>query len=499
MSSPSLGQVKQLSLWAALSSLGYVFWVIGAMEMVERLAYFGVKTVAALYATDPVSAGGLGVDMGEFGTLLMVWALLQTFVPALTGGLSDRYGYKQTIFVSTLIKIAGYLTMAFWGSYWGFFAGAILLAVGTGVFKPGIQGSLVRATAAENSSMAWGVFYQVINIGGFLGPLVAGLMRKMAWENVFFSCAAIVSLNLVLIFAYREPKAMGDAKAPKEALIGASLRELRKPVLWVYLLIFSGFWFMFSALFDVLPVHIDEWVYTEDIVASLLGEGQSAGQILSFFVILSEDGKRIQPEGLLNVNAGLIMVACFVFAYMSGRMRATTSMVTGTLLASGALFLIGQTQAGWWMVGAISVFSVGEMLASPKFSEFIGNIAPADKKAMYLGFSQLPPAIGWTLEGKLGPWLYGEFASKEAFSREMLLKNELLSEGQIDAIPQGEAFSTLVELSGQSARSLTSELYQLHDVSLVWDVLASVGLLTAVALYFYGRWLLRLGRTVNED
>ena len=31
---------------------------------------------------------------------------------------------------------------------------------------------------------------------------------------------------------------------------------------------------------------------------------------------------------------------------------------------------------------------------------------PADKKAMYLGFSQIPVAIGWTLEGKLGPSLY---------------------------------------------------------------------------------------------
>ena len=33
----ALQDVKQLGLIAALSSLSYVFWVVGGMEMVERL------------------------------------------------------------------------------------------------------------------------------------------------------------------------------------------------------------------------------------------------------------------------------------------------------------------------------------------------------------------------------------------------------------------------------------------------------------------------------
>ena len=47
----ALQDVKQLGLFAAICSLGYVFWIVGAMEMVERLAFYGVKAVAALYAT----------------------------------------------------------------------------------------------------------------------------------------------------------------------------------------------------------------------------------------------------------------------------------------------------------------------------------------------------------------------------------------------------------------------------------------------------------------
>ena len=38
-SETTLADVKQLGLWASLASLSYVFWIVGGMEIVERLAY----------------------------------------------------------------------------------------------------------------------------------------------------------------------------------------------------------------------------------------------------------------------------------------------------------------------------------------------------------------------------------------------------------------------------------------------------------------------------
>src|SRR5580765_8234297 len=124
----TLADVKQLGVGAAIASLSYVFWCVGGMEMVERLAYYGVRTVATLYATRPASQGALGVTMTTFGTLLLCWNLVQSLVPVFTGGLSDRYGYKETIFASTILKSFGYLVMAWFHSYTGFFCGALLLA-----------------------------------------------------------------------------------------------------------------------------------------------------------------------------------------------------------------------------------------------------------------------------------------------------------------------------------------------------------------------------------
>jgi len=531
--STSFQDVKQLGLVAAVMSLGYVFWVLGGMEMIERLAYYGVKAVAAIYATDPVSDGGLGVTPTQFGTLLMVWAFVQTFLPVLTGGLSDRYGYKETIFVSTVVKIIGYLLMAWFPTYWGFFGGAIVLATGTAIFKPGIQGTLVKTTNRYNSSVAWGIFYQTVNIGGFLGPLVAGLLRKMEWTYVFYACAGIISINFLLLLTYREVnkderlernRLVREGLIERPDLLRESIRELVKPHVWTYLLLFSGFWFMFNALFDVLPLHIDDWVDTSDIIATLFHGGRSENAIVNFFVITNEDGTAIEPEGMLNINAGLIMTTCFFFAWISGKMRATTSMVVGTLFSSSAMFLIGWSTLGWAVLAAIAIFSIGEMLSSPKFSEFIGNFAPPDKKAMYLGFSQMPLAIGWTLEAQIAPVLYDRSASKDRLSRTELLERmdagtttlpppaeiEALvantdvsmeelralhvddAKAFVDTLPQGEAFDWLVVLTGDTPAAMTELLYTTNNIGLVWYVLGGIGIVTAIGIWQYGRWILTL-------
>ncbi|GAA5187611.1 MFS transporter [Ferrimonas gelatinilytica] len=496
-SSNDLTEVKQLGLWASIASLSYVFWLVGGMELIERLAYYGVKSSAALYAQAPASAGGLGITMGDFGIILMVWALLQTFIPVFTGGVSDRIGYKETIFLSTVMKIGGYLLMAFFPSFWGFMAGAVLLASGTGVFKPGIQGTLVLATRRDNSSMAWGIFYQTVNIGGFLGPLMAVHLRQLAWENVFFACAAIISLNFLLLLTYKEPgkaeRLARQARIKSGELTQTPLwrdawQELKKPVVFWYMIVFSGFWFLFNALFDVLPVHISEWVDTSVIVRDLFGPEGTQNGIAQFWLGLDNSGTRVMPEGMLNLNAGMIMTSCFLVAALTARFRITSAMVAGALASIAAFLIIGSSNFAWAMVFAIALFSLGEMMISPKKNEFMGNIAPVGKKAMYLGFVMLPQGIGWGLEGYWGPKLYEIYASKETFSRQMLAQ-EGLTPDAIAAIPHGEAFTTLVQVSGQSAQVLTQTLYEMHNIGFAWYLIAAIGSFSALGILLYGRWL----------
>lgn len=491
--------VEQLRTFAALASLGYVFWVCGGMEMVERLAYYGVRQVSGLYATDAVSHGGLGLVASDLGIIFGVWAVVQTFVPVFTGGISDRIGYKVTIFASTIIKILGYLTMAWFASFWGFMAGAVILAFGTGIFKPGIQATIVKSTNRRNSSMAWGAFYQTVNIGAFIGPIVAAQMRQLAWHNVFYACASIIAINFLLLATYKEPgkderlarrAALKQSGVVEVPLYKESLKELLDPTLLWYILLFSGFWFSLYLIWDVGPLYFRDWVDTRPLVAGLFGPGGTSNEGLIFFFGLSRDGTRMMPEGLVNLDAMAIMFICFLVAGFGARFRATNAMSMGAVIASLSLLAIGLFTSAWVVAAAIIVFSIGEMLSSPKSSEFLGNIAPSDKKAMYLGFSQIPIGVGWTLESYLGPTLYGAFASKEELSRDALQVHGMTAV-QIHSVPIGEAFDKLVAITGQTPEAVTATLYNSHNIGALWYLAAGVGLLTAVGLYIYGHWTYR--------
>ncbi|MFC4346351.1 MFS transporter [Kordiimonas lipolytica] len=498
--------VKQLGTFAALASLSYVFWICGGMEMVERLAYYGVRSLASLYGTNPKSSGALGLTGTEIGFILSTWLLIQGLVPVFTGGIADRFGYKETIFVSTATKIIGYLVMAWFPSFMGFLAGAWILAFGTGIFKPGIQGTIVKATGRHNSSVAWGVFYQTVNIGGFLGPVLAGQLRQLEWSYVFYACAAIISLNFLLLLTYKEPdkeerlahKAkVKSGEIHQDSLLVDSIKELSNPILLWYMLLFSGFWFMLYIYWDLGPLYFRDWVDTSVLVKDVWGT-EGPGAFSRWFFVLSQDGTRVMPEGMVNINSLLIMLICFLVTGWSARMKAANAMAVGTFLASAALLLLGGFNAAWVMVFGIVIFSLGEMLSSPKCLEFLGNVAPPQKKAMYLGFSQLPFAVGAFIEGMVGQITYEKYASKDTLSREMLLQNGMSPE-EVKSIPIGDAFQVLVDMTGQAEWALTNQMYTANDIGSVFYIFAAVGIVSAFGLFLYGRWTYRFAMSQQAD
>lgn len=491
---------KQVNMLTAIASLGYVFWLVGGMEIIERIAYYGVKASAAIYATSPVSEGALGLTITDYGTITMIWALMQTFIPVLSGGISDRIGYKETIFIATVIKIMGYLSMAFMPSYYGFLFGAMLLATGTGIFKPGIQGTLANATSKECGSMAWGIFYQLVNIGGFVAPLIAVHFRQWSWMSLFLVCSAIISLNFILLLMYEEPgkkerlalkEKIKKGEVSQPHLWHDALSELKKPIVYWYMLIFSGFWFMFNTLFDVLPLHVKDWIDTSTVIRDIFGTGGVQSDSIKFWLGLNYEGTKIMPEGIVNLDALMIMLFCFLVASLTAKIRITTSMFFGAVASVVAMLLIGEYKSAWIIIFAVLLFSIGEMMISPKKNEYMANIAPKNKKAMYLGFVMLPQGIGWGLEGYYGPWLYNHFASKEKFSRE-LLQQRGFSLDELSTIPQGEAFTYLVNISNSTPKFMTELLYNTHNIGMAWFIIAAIGALSAVGILLYSQWLYRL-------
>jgi hypothetical protein len=67
-----------------------------------------------------------------------------------------------------------------------------------------------------------------------------------------------------------------------------------------------------------------------------------------------------------------------------------------------------------------------------------------------------------------------------------------MSQAEIDAVPIGEAFQKLVEVSGQTAEIMTAQLYNANGIGTFWYMLGAVGVVAAAGMYVYGRWTYEL-------
>lgn len=194
------------SFLSQLKSYPKQFWVVNTMEIFERLSWYGWFTVMALYVTGSIETGGLGFTTETRGALQAIVPFFLYLLPVFTGAMADRYGYKKSFITAYVIMVAAYYLLGQFTTLPTFFMAFLFVAVGAGIFKPVVTGTVAKVTDDSNSALGFGIFYMMVNIGGFLGPIVAGAVRGIGWEYVFFACSAWAGVNLLIVlFLYEEP------------------------------------------------------------------------------------------------------------------------------------------------------------------------------------------------------------------------------------------------------------------------------------------------------
>ncbi len=469
--------IAKPSAWVQLAALGRPFWMVNIMEMFERLAYYGVRMVIPIYIAQADEAAGLHFTQIEKGNIFFIWALVQSLVPLFSGGFADRYGFKKTIGASVAIKVIGYLIMATQREFYPFLMGCCILAFGTGTFKPGVQGTMCQSMHRENSSVGWGAFYMLVNIGGFLGPPLAHFLYGISWPAVFYGCAAIVSLNFLTLLTYRDPHAGGEQTGGPLHILKITAKNLMNARLTVFILIMSGFWLMLMQLWDMMPNFIVDWVDSSKLAADL----NLPGWMLQYH---TERGTQVAQEWLLNANGGLIVVSVLFISMLVARMRRVISISLGTAVASLGLLLAGFTTSGYICLAGILIFSVGEMLASPKMNEYLGVIAPPGQKGLYMGYANIPWAVGWGIGSIWAGQVYDKLGDKANLALRYLSDNF-----QITGVERTEAMNKLMEVTEMNAVDATNLLWDIYDPYKLWYRFVAVGIISAVAMIFYARWV----------
>ena len=281
------------------------FWVANSIELFERWAWYGFFMLFANYLTGSSDLGGLELSQAEKGHIMGIGTAFLYFLPILTGSIADKYGYKKVLFASFIIYTTAFIALPMFDSFWGVFAIFLYLAVGAALFKPVISAAITKTTTDETASIGFGIFYMMVNIGAFIGPMVTLLFKDAGYSFVFYISAGIVALNFILLFFYKEPERVVTIES-----LGASLKNvfvnigqvLKDKKFVVFLFIVAGFWTMYNQLFFTLPVFIAQWVDTSVIFDFF-------HQYLPFFSenYGTSDGQ-MEAEFITNADAMFIII-----------------------------------------------------------------------------------------------------------------------------------------------------------------------------------------------
>ena len=374
------------------SGFAPAFWVANFTEIFERVAYYGMSAVLAIYLSEQ-----LHFSSQLTGSILGLTGFVVYSSPILAGTLADRFGFRRSLMFAYLLLTLGYFLLgsieASWmeplrraiGDKWLVLAILLIPAFGPGMVKPCVAGTTARASAENVRSLGYSIYYTLVNIGGAIGPSMAWLVRKqlgLGIANVFrvSSACAFLMFWVTLLF-YREPGRSGGERV--ESLFGALknmfvvLANLR---FVAFLLISSGFYIMFWQIWITMPI------------------------FMRTYVDANADTDRI-----LSIEA--ITVICFQIAvtYLTRNMAAVRAIALGFLISGLSWIFLAVHPSMHALAALLVVLALGEVTQASRYYEYISRLAPDGQQGLYMGYAFLPIAIGYFVAGQLGGYLVTEF------------------------------------------------------------------------------------------
>jgi len=368
------------------------FWIANISELFERLSYYAAFASLARYLHETLNFGVERASSltGLFGGL--VW-----FMAVFGGALADRLGFRRALSLAYFILSVSYFLLGSIGAPW--LAGVrnavplivlvsivlMLPAFGVALVKPCVVGTTARASKESVRSIGYSIYYTLVNVGSFFGPLLASWVHKhLSVENVFRMAAVSVLLMFVLVLVlFKEPRSSGNSTAPTFGKVTKNfLIVLGNPRFMIFLLIFTGYWIVFWQEFIALPLYISSYI-----------------------------DKNADTELILATDPLIVICFTMLIGFLTKKLHAFHAIVLGTLVSSVAWILLIIHPSVWMAVATLIVVAAGEIIQQPRYYDYISRLAPPDQQGTYMGFAFLPLGIGSLIGGPFSGWLirhYGE-------------------------------------------------------------------------------------------
>src|SRR5437773_1546050 len=241
-------------------------------EMWERFSYYGMRGFLILYMTKALGFTDQHAGLAYGNYVFSVW-----FTPILGGLIADRWlGHYRSVLIGGAVIALGHFTLALHALPF-FYAGLTLIVIGTGLLKPNIStlvGSLYDR-GDERRDAGFSIFYMGINLGAFLGPIIAGKLAESVDWHLGFGCAGVgMTLGLVQYVVGRnrlQPAIERLAARPKRMAAAAPGADppftvedwKRMAAVVVFFAFASLFWGAYEQAGSTLNLFADRYVHLE--------------------------------------------------------------------------------------------------------------------------------------------------------------------------------------------------------------------------------------------
>jgi len=533
------------NLRQTIGSLNKNFWIASTMELFERWAWYGIYTLFGLYLVGSTDAGGLGFDHIQKGSIMGNVVAILYLLPLFFGVIADRIGYKISLAISYVLLIAGYYLLGEVSTYTSVYIVFLLVAVGAAFFKPVASAIVARNTDETTGTLGFGIFYMMVNIGGFVGPATSSYLRtEYGWKLMFIQAAVVITINMViLLLFYKEPKVEKPkdsiGKAIKDSLLGIveALKDVR---LGILLLLMVGFWTMFNQLFNTLPNFIEDWVNSA-VISDWINQNMPAGVATTL-----TDGAQVKAEWFTNIDALMIIICQVMVSFFVTKMRHISAVIRGAVIATIGIAMSFYFGSVWFVVVGTMIFSIGEMMSSPTVSSFIALITPKGKEGLYQGTYFLPVAASYFVTSFISGGLYQSWSDKlsllqtemksrsiempEIVSKEQFVEagaktfdmklaqfenqfnlkaeeidwtqvktsvNQYATQNQIDIsalqfpFSKNEYFALAEQKLNMNHWEMVDMLWEKYEPNKIWIVIVAIGLFSVISLWIYDRWVIK--------
>ena len=339
------------------------------------------------------SSERLGMPLAAVAGLISISSTCGLIASIAAGPLVDRYGRKWPMALSLMINALAYLGYLNANSYLQF---ALLMGT-VGLVSPfqslGASAMITDMFSGAKRTQAFAYYRMAYNVGLGFGPLLGGLAIRYSYHYGLLAAAISLAIQgLITLVFLREtltPEIRGSSLGILQNLAGM-LQALR-----------DKFFVHFLAAFTLMEICVAMmWV------------------LLAVYVKTNFGIDELRYSLIPTTNALMVVFLQVFVTRNTSRRRETRVIAFSAVFYILTMLIVAFSRAFWGFWAAMVVMTFGELIFSPTATNFVADLAPADRRGRYLGLYGLiwyvatatrPLGAGF-LSDKFGhqtPWLAG--------------------------------------------------------------------------------------------